>query len=361
MFKRISIGIKTFLRDDKLAHTISNIEKNFPDAHMIIADDGRMTPIKETIYTRLKDDRGDTIITMPFDSGFGAKSNAIANALERPYLLVASDDFDFSPVSAAMGVQEIQRVLDVCSPIDVISGRVNGNPYEFFLYEKDGIVREARVPDDYDIKSNERVIRKADLTVNYSMIRKRVFEKVRWDDDAKIGQGEHGAFFVDLQRNGFRVAFLPDVNINEQEGKDSAEYKQYRSRATSPERSCFVKRGIKKYILGDGTVDYEEKKKMYKRVEPSLLKSNTSPVFPHCDQRILHAPGECHYCDKRPGWQELRIAWGIAFTGYIPEGKELPDPATHARGFENLNAWDGNKAKQTAEKIIQTREEENHD
>ncbi len=66
--------------------------------------------------------------------------------------------------------------------------------------------------------------------------------------------------------------------------------------------------------------------------------------FPHCDPRILHAPGECEYCDKHWEWQALREAWGIAFTGYTPEGKELPDPATHARGFDNLNTWEGNKA-----------------
>lgn len=42
------------------------------------------------------------------------------------------------------------------------------------------------------------------------------------------------------------------------------------------------------------------------------------PRFPHCDQRILHAPGECEYCDANPQWQELRKAWGIAFTGHTP-------------------------------------------
>jgi len=40
--------------------------------------------------------------------------------------------------------------------------------------------------------------------------------------------------------------------------------------------------------------------------------------FPHCDQRILHAPGECEFCDRHPGWQQLRQAWGIAFTGHPP-------------------------------------------
>ena len=54
--------------------------------------------------------------------------------------------------------------------------------------------------------------------------------------------------------------------------------------------------------------------------------------FPHCDQRILHAPSECEFCDGHPEWQELRKAWGIAFTGYRPRitlpecGKKVSRP-----------------------------------
>jgi len=44
--------------------------------------------------------------------------------------------------------------------------------------------------------------------------------------------------------------------------------------------------------------------------------------FPHCDPRILHAPGECEFCDDRPEWQQLRTGWGIAFTGRQPKGLE---------------------------------------
>lgn len=64
--------------------------------------------------------------------------------------------------------------------------------------------------------------------------------------------------------------------------------------------------------------------------------------FPHCDARVLHAPGECEFCDMHPEWQALRVSWGIAFTGYEPEGSELPDPATHARGLDNVHRWYGN-------------------
>ena len=44
----------------------------------------------------------------------------------------------------------------------------------------------------------------------------------------------------------------------------------------------------------------------------------TDPAYPHCDSRVLHAPSECDYCDGHPEWQELRKAWGIAFTGHPP-------------------------------------------
>ena len=84
---------------------------------------------------------------------------------------------------------------------------------------------------------------------------------------------------------------------------------------------------------------------MYKKTKPQFdgLRSKVGQ-FPHCDQRILHAPGECEYCDMHPSWQGLRVAWGIAFTGFTPEEKELPCPADFARG-DSHKLWHGNIAK----------------
>lgn len=84
---------------------------------------------------------------------------------------------------------------------------------------------------------------------------------------------------------------------------------------------------------------------MFKKVKPATIKSVFNrPQFPHCDPRILHAPNECEFCDMHPDWQELRIIWSIAFTGYEPEEKELPCPADYARG-DNHKLWHGNVAK----------------
>ena len=86
---------------------------------------------------------------------------------------------------------------------------------------------------------------------------------------------------------------------------------------------------------------------MFKKVKPQRVSESGTHAcsispFPHCDQRILHAPGECEVCDLHPIWQDLRIAWGVAFTGYTPEGTELPCPADYARG-DNHTKWGGNK------------------
>jgi hypothetical protein len=69
--------------------------------------------------------------------------------------------------------------------------------------------------------------------------------------------------------------------------------------------------------------------------------------FPHCDQRILHKPGACSYCDGHPLWQQLRDAWGVAFTGEAPVGDQVPCPADYARppsGDADHRRWGGNRA-----------------
>jgi hypothetical protein len=83
---------------------------------------------------------------------------------------------------------------------------------------------------------------------------------------------------------------------------------------------------------------------MFKKVYPKKFDDFTKRLkeIPHCDQRVLHAPGECAYCDAHPEWQELRQLWGIAFTNYEPEGNELPCPSDKARGTGGAHVWSGN-------------------
>lgn len=69
-------------------------------------------------------------------------------------------------------------------------------------------------------------------------------------------------------------------------------------------------------------------------------------TIPHCDSRILHAPGECAYCDGRPEWQQERLRMCIAFTGHAPLPGQDPCPADESRppnSPADHRRWAGNK------------------
>jgi hypothetical protein len=66
------------------------------------------------------------------------------------------------------------------------------------------------------------------------------------------------------------------------------------------------------------------------------------PRYPHCDARVLHAPGDCTYCDEHPDWQELRETWGINFTGGRDPNKQ-PCPAERDRHVKSIHTWPGNR------------------
>lgn len=86
--------------------------------------------------------------------------------------------------------------------------------------------------------------------------------------------------------------------------------------------------------------DYVDKHKASGDYIAALIK--TRCFAPHCDARVLHAPGQCWSCDGYPDWQLARKTWGINFTGQNnPE--LLPCPATLKRAVETINLWPGNR------------------
>jgi hypothetical protein len=66
---------------------------------------------------------------------------------------------------------------------------------------------------------------------------------------------------------------------------------------------------------------------------------------PHCDQSILHAPGECEFCDKYPDWQEMRTTQRIAFTGEPTSDDKAPCPSTWFRSAVQRDLWPGNRVE----------------
>lgn len=251
--EQIAIGIRTFLRDAKLYHAIAGIQKTMPEARMIIADCGEMNYEKDLVYASLERD-GHTVIHLDFDAGFGAMSNRIADALDRPYLLIGSDDFDFHPPSVREGIEKMLNVLEH-TDIDVASGRVGQHgAYEFDLEDLGDTIIEHRV----SIPTNPIPwFVRCDLTVNFNLVKKHIFQKARWLDNAgPIGGGEHGYWYILCKRAGYKVAYVPGAVIQEQSGQDSERYHKLRARSSDSARPYFDSIGVKRYVLGSGKLDY---------------------------------------------------------------------------------------------------------
>lgn len=260
-FGKISVLIKTFKRDGYLLRCVRGVTHWMPQAKLVVVDDGHESSFKITWYSMLRK-MGHIIAWLPFDSGFGAKANCgVGHSSSRPYVLVGSDDFDFDQ-KAMEGILRLIEVLDEDPSVDVASGRVNGRPYEATLTVEgaDCYERAARFDAPLSSLQTRGGVRyhACDLTVNYSLIRREVFEKVSWDSDVKIGGGEHGAFYLDLQRHGFKVVWVEDVNINELKGTtdwSAPDYAQFRGRARQPGRICLKRRGIDRFHLMGGSIE----------------------------------------------------------------------------------------------------------
>jgi hypothetical protein len=242
----VAVMVKTFLRDGYLVRCVQGLKEQLPESKIVIVDDGFESHFKIAFYAGLRRE-GHAAAWLPFDSGFGAKANEAVKYCDRPYVLIGSDDFAFGQQHVRKDVIRMVQTLEQVPDLDIVSGRVNGHPYESTLSECN---REVFGRPGY---SGEGLCaagpyKRCDLTVNYCLIRRSLLDRVRWDEDIKIGGGEHGMFFLDIQRAGGKVAYLPDVNISELPanvaGWQHKDYPMYRGRARAEGRPCAKRRGI---------------------------------------------------------------------------------------------------------------------
>jgi glycosyltransferase involved in cell wall biosynthesis len=330
----ISILVTSFLRPGYLKDCLAGIEKNLPECEVIVVDDSGPQHFDDQTDRRF--------IRLPFDSGLSAKRNAGVKACATKYLLMGSDDLDFSTVEARAGIEQLLRVLDEHPTVDVAGGHHNNQQYEGFLEIVPGsYIKETRLFSSHDScgtpqsLSQEYKVHKVDSIVNYFLARTESVRQFPWDERMKIG-GEHGDWFLTLKNAGRTVVWVPGVNINElphDSTKEHADYGKYRGRAVSLGHKLFLeKRGVKHYFDFDTAV----------------------PVSLRSTPKTLVAVVSCkQYADRVRAQQETWIPSALA-AGYdvqIFDGERLgvPDdyysliPKTQAicqwaltRGYERL-------------------------
>jgi hypothetical protein len=258
-FDNICVFISTFLRDGMLFRCIDSILEHMPGARMVIADDGAETKQKIKRYAELRR-MGHTAFWLSFDSGFGTKRNAAIQHYDRPYTLIGSDDFIWD-ADSAQGVLDMLRILASDTELGVVSGRVDGNPYEGDIVEEkreDGMIhiRLVKPTSTWQVADGVKY-RTCDMTVNYNLVRREVFDHVHWHEEFKIG-GDHLLFYQQVKAAGYLTAYVHGVNVKSQgarAGDVDIQYSEARGRARLALPSLFKRMNWYKFTGLDGRVD----------------------------------------------------------------------------------------------------------
>lgn len=262
---KVAIGIKTFNRGERLQKCVSAIIEHCDIPYRLyIADDGEITPAVASLYDQLAAD-GHVIRRYEQRVNVTTARNELVSLVEdEDFFLRLDDDFMFCPetnLGAMLTVMQRYPHLGAIAGIErqmgdgkgVPSGTISNAQGHMFIL--DGTLYKACLPVDDWIWSDAGGVRfaMANFTRNFLLIRKAVFETVRWNENLII-QGEHSAFMLDLQRAGWGLAFTPDsIHLHDESGAaPSEEYRRARHRSTGEEamRAEFRKHyGVKRIRL----------------------------------------------------------------------------------------------------------------
>jgi len=260
----IDFIVKTFKRYGCLEKFLDSCYKFFPEANVLIADDNddkEFNPYFYRLYPQAK------VYRMPFDSGLSAGRNLLVDKSKRPFIFLLDDDFIFTENTR---LDKFSDIMNSDKNIGVVGGicMENGTEvhYEHYLKLKGATLVHSPDGNHWEQRAGIKC-KKTGCVLNFALMRKKMFNDVRWDDCQKIV--EHTDFY--LQLNSFKkwkVYFTPEVSIIHERIRDG-EYKQYRMRWEQFFISFFRKWGIRKSIDVNGhTLLLTENGQLQKGYEP---------------------------------------------------------------------------------------------
>lgn len=218
----IAIIIKTYCRARQVKTCIDSIF-NFIDHpfRIYLADDSPKHVQPTSLYETLIDE-GHYVRF--FDSKVSvthARNSLVEQLQDEPYVLRIDDDFIFSKETSLpkmVDVLESSTSIGAVSSVERQLGDGKGIRHEELSDLQGWFFRDGRVLNKLCVPVESvswlrtaNGVRYAhfDFTRNFLLIKREVFEKVKWREELFI-QGEHSAFMLDLKRAGFLLSQTPD-------------------------------------------------------------------------------------------------------------------------------------------------------
>lgn len=219
---RLAIFIKTLLRERTLVKCVQSIERYAGvDYRLYIADDGPISAVKRALYDRLSSE-GHVVVELPEPTGASGSRNLLLERLgDERAVLRMDDDFCLAQetsLTAMMDVlshdSRVGAVADLERQIGDGKGVKSGEvrDHQGFIDLSFRRARLRRVPMhtfSYQVTNNGTRYAFCEYTRNMLMIRRKVFDTVRWEPRLQF-TGEHLDFLLQIKLSPWSVAFTPD-------------------------------------------------------------------------------------------------------------------------------------------------------
>lgn len=243
--KDVTAIVKTFLRDKVCDACISSLRMRYPDIHILVADDGYESEEKESNMKALG---VDEYVRMPFNSGLTKGRNLLISKVKTPYVLIGDDDFYY------INSVSLEKMVKLLDKADIVGGSlvVDGKPvhYEAYLSYSDdgkGLIYTAMKQDEFEQYGDIRY-KYCDLTFNFFVARKEVFDKVKWDENIMVAY-EHSEFFLSAKEAGLKVCFTPDSVVQHRIPNIEADPEYMKYRGDRSAKTYFLKKRGLEYMV----------------------------------------------------------------------------------------------------------------
>lgn len=208
----VTFAIKTFLRPKSIDLLIRSIRLFYPEARIIVADDGRDPVVRSDV---------EKYLVMPFDQGLSAGRNLMLEHIETEFAMLLDDDTVFTE---ATRIEYAMDVFAASESIDLVAGRYLPDVFFGAQVIEDGVfvrdIRQCReVIDGFPIY---------DFLPNFFVARTEKLREILWDEELKLQ--EHMEFFWRARGklNGTYLPYFSSINAHINESTD---YLQFRHRS----------------------------------------------------------------------------------------------------------------------------------
>ncbi len=264
--EKLDVVVKSFNRPHYVERLVKSWNVRWPGLPLTIVDDSLVK-----VYFDSPLYRSHRIVRLSPDGGASYGRNQGVSVTKKPYILFLDDDF---VIWEETDIENMFSLFSVCPDVGLVGG-VSGRRRESCVCEgglleiRNGICSRIGQGNKNMESWNGIPYRFCDLTQQFIMADRRLFDDVKWDNTLKTS--EHVDFFLAIKQTKWKVVFTPSSSVDHRHDLPSPNYFRYRyGRQGEYRRMVWEKWGLmeevyeydgviqKRWITPDVRIDYDD-------------------------------------------------------------------------------------------------------